>query len=146
MTAAQVRSLITVARLSLDSWLTGKAIYVDVENLGVASNIAMLLCEAGIGRELIDTVKRAQAVIVAAMTERMARERVVVLAPGASPVRDRADYPALTDQADINALVEMLDLHDQQVALPEFSAGVMTEVLVELTHRVENGDVYKVTA
>lgn len=128
LTPLALAEIIIHARTSLTSLMEGKGIEDDLANLAVASNIGLVLCEAGIGTEFIGVVKRAQEVIV----------RHTGIAQGHGIV------PAFNAQDDITALVELLDLHDQQIAHEDFNTGRMTEARIEITHRINSGHALRV--
>lgn len=89
-----------------------------VATVAVACNMALLLCEAGFGREFIATVKAAQAPLM----------RLVTAGDGPLPV---------LAPDEVSAVREMLDIHDAQLEHPDCTRGVVEAVLRELHRRYD---------
>lgn len=107
---------------ALESLRTGGR-EADAHTLAMASNVALMLCELGIGGEYIDGVKRAQDAIVA------------MLARAAKGGRYGFDGPGLA------AVQAMLELHDAQLESPDCTEGLLLAALAEIRKRMAAGQV-----
>jgi hypothetical protein len=129
MDADQVRDLALGYHSALDALRRGAGTWDDCNTLALACNVALVLAEAGLGREWSDkVVKEAQAALVS-------------LTARAETLRGRY---VLTG-GELQALRALLDLHDAQLESPDCTQGVMSQALTEIRRRLATGNVVEVT-
>lgn len=124
---AEVADLAIAYHGAMRALSTGSATDDDVEMLALACNVALLLCEAGLGADCIEHV-------------RLAQDAVVTIKARKDRCGPRYVHTALEMQR-LNALLE---LHDAQLEHPECTEGLMVRVLDEIKKRIANGDVLEV--
>lgn len=124
---AEVMDLAIAYHGAMRALSNGQATDDDVEMLALACNVALLLCEAGLGADCIEHV-------------RLAQDAVVQVKARAARCGPRYVHTALEMQR-LNALLE---LHDAQLEHPECTEGLMVRVLDEIKKRIANGDVLEV--
>ena len=124
---AEVMDLAIAYHGAMRALSTGTATDDDVEMLALACNVALLLCEAGLGADCIEHV-------------RLAQDAVVRIKDRAARCGPRYVHTALEMQR-LNALLE---LHDAQLEHPECTEGLMVRVLDEIKKRIAAGDVLEV--
>lgn len=103
---------------------TGQATDDDIEMLALACNVALLLCEAGIGADCIGTVRLAQDAVVRIKAR-----------------RDRTGPRYVHSAMEMQQLNALLVLHDAQLEAPDCTEGLMVQVLDEIKRRIAAGDV-----
>lgn len=124
----QVRNLQLLANSARDAMEKGKGTQQDVYYLAFVSNVCLLLCERGIGPEFIDEVRLAQEHIVGLLTRLNRGEHLTLTGPGIAAVR------------------RLLELHDAQVAVPDYTEGLAYSVVHEVLSRMAAGNVLEVPA
>jgi hypothetical protein len=72
---------------AVESIAKGNATENDLENLAAASNVAMVLCEHGLGEDHLPDVKAAQQVILGLQKRANAGESLVTTGPGLESLR-----------------------------------------------------------
>lgn len=123
LSLAQLRDLMIAVHLSLKAIEDGQGREEDVIQLAVASNVALILAEAGLGREHIPDVKEAQ--------------RHIVRLQELWNQWGRVDMDG--DAKD--AIVRMLELHDEQIAHPDCTEDKMRAALRLIHARMVAGHV-----
>ena len=118
MTPDQLRDLAIQTRSSLEVLCRGRGTPDDFQQLCIASNISLILCEGGLGTEHLSLVKDAQARI----------QEYGLSCKGSSPTQEQHDAIAL-----------MLDLQDQQLAHEDCTEGRMAAALREIQYRITHG-------
>jgi hypothetical protein len=124
----QLRDLRIGYHGALAALTSGTANDSDAHALALASNVSLLLCEHGIGREYLDDVIAAQQAVVSIKAR---RERVG---------RYGATGPELA------LLQTLLDLHDAQLDSEDCKEYVLIGALVECKRRAAAGHVLEVPA
>jgi len=125
----QLRDLAIGYHGALDSMRRGAATGDDFTTLALGANVALVLCELGLGEEWIDKVKQGQ-------------DALVCLQARSAKLRGRY---VLTG-GELQALQAMLELHDAQLASPDCTQGMLSACLVEITRRMHAGDVLEAQA
>lgn len=118
----QITDLSLFGHAALSALERGQATDIDVNNLAVIVNVAMLLCEIGYGVEVLDTMVAGQHA-VKALQQRQARTG-----------RGVATGPELL------AIREVIALHDQQLEMQP-TARQMRAVIEELKRRQKAGGI-----
>lgn len=113
---------------ALQSIVSGTGCYDDANTLAMASNIAMLLCETGVGAEYIEIAKAGQEAVVLLM------------------MRARASGKFVATGSELRALQELLELHDAQLESEDCTEGRITSVLDECKRRIKQGHTLQVAA
>ena len=113
---------------ALSAVVSGSGTHDDTNVLAMASNICMLLCESGIGKEHIDIARAGQEAIVILMMRHLSIGKCIA-----------------TGQ-ELKALQELLELHDAQLASEECTEARMTAVLAECKRRIKAQQVLRVAA
>lgn len=126
--ATQIRDLGIGYHGALHSITSGTGCYDDANTLAMAANIAMLLCEVGVGAEYLPIAKAGQ-------------EAVVLLI-----MRARTSGKFGVSGQELRALQELLELHDAQLESEDCTEGKLTQVLDECKRRIRQGNVLKVAA
>lgn len=121
MTRAQQTDLALRSRLAFDNIIHGRAEHGDPDELAVISNLCLVLCERGIGAEFLPRVKEAQQAILSAQE------------------RENAGKAFNFTGTERQALLDLMDLHEQQILLA--SELDLIESLAEIEVRVSQGDV-----
>lgn len=105
--------------------MAGDATDVHVDALAIASNISMLLCERGYGREAMEDVLRGQDAVMGIIARKQRTGRIGV------------------NGQELALLRVLVDTHEQQLRLAPTRAE-MREVLAEIKRRQAQGAVLKV--
>jgi hypothetical protein len=105
---------------------SGQGVEQDLHTLAASVNIAVVLCERGIGAEFLEAIKRGQDAVIEAM-ERFAKHRKVGMSGPAQ-----------------GALREALEIHDAQIE--QTKVGDMRVAIAVIMARISNGDVVRVEA
>jgi hypothetical protein len=124
----QLRDLRIGYHGALAALTSGHANDSEANALALASNVALMLCEYGIGREYLDEVIAAQHAV---MSIKLRRDRVG---------RYGATGPELA------LLQTLLDLHDAQLDSEDCKEYVLIGALVECKRRAAAGHVLEVAA
>ena len=106
---------------SLEAIRSGKGVESDAHTLAMASNVALMLCELGLGGDRIEEVKAAQAHIVAMMDRAEQTRRYAFTGPG------------------LIACQALLELHDAQLESSDCTEGLMLCALEEIRRRIAVG-------
>lgn len=117
----QLRDLMVAVHSSLRAIEDGAGTEDDITQLAVASNIALIFAERGLGTEYIPEVKEAQRHIVDAQERLKQSGKVGLTGPGMLAIR------------------RMLELHDEQIKHPEANEGAMRSALREIFSRMLAG-------
>lgn len=125
--AQQRRDLAVGHHGALRAVQMGTATEQEVCDLVNAANIALVLAEAGLGQEWVDTITSGQAAL-ATIAERQQRH----------PGRWVATGPEL------QALVAMVELHDSQLESDDCTEGLVMGAVDEVRRRVMHGNVVQV--
>lgn len=128
MDADQLRDLAIGYHGALHSIVTGTGSHDDTNTLAMASNIALLLCEIGVGTEYLPIAKAGQEAVVLLMMRHRTQGRCVATGP------------------ELKALQELLELHDAQLESPDCTQARMTAVLDECRKRIRERHVLEVAA
>lgn len=121
LSPSQLRDLMIGVHSSLKSIEDGQGAENDVIQLAIASNIALVLAENGMGAEFIPEVKEAQRYILVLQAQHEQEGVLALAGPG------------------ITAIRRMLELHDEQIKLaPE---GDMRRALRIIRARMDAGHV-----
>lgn len=120
----QLRDLALGYSGALQALVHGSGSGHDLATLAVASNVALLLCEYGLGD--IDKAKAAQdaCMHIGARALRVGKYILTGL--------------------ELRQLQDLIDLHDAQLASPDCTEGVLVAVLKEVKARAEAGHVLEV--
>jgi hypothetical protein len=124
----QVRDLRIGYHGALAAVIHGNATDTDANALALASNVAMLLCEYGIGREYLPDVLEAQNAVIALQQR-----------------RERAGKYGVTG-TELAKLQTLLDLHDAQLDSEDCKEFVLIGALNECKRRVASGHVVRIGA
>lgn len=117
---AQVRDLQLIGHAALTAITRGQGVPVDIDNLALISNMAMVLAEMGLGADLLNEVLQGQQAVIS-MQERLEQTG-----------RVGASGPA------IYALNVLLDVHDAQLDIPP-SVHEMRQAIGEVQRRRRAG-------
>ena len=126
--ASQIRDLGIGYHGALHAITSGAGSWDDANTLAMASNICMLLCEVGVGREYIAQAKAGQEAVVLLM------------------MRARTVGKFVATGSELRALQDLLDLHDAQLESEDCTEGRMTRVLDECKRRIRQGHTLEVAA
>lgn len=126
--ATQIRDLGIGYHGALHSITSGTGCYDDANTLAMAANIAMLLCEVGVGREYIAQAKAGQEAVVLLM------------------MRARTHGKFVATGSELRALQDLLELHDAQLESEDCTEGKLTQVLDECKRRIRQGHTLEVAA
>ena len=124
----QVRDLAIGYHGALEAVRTGRGTQADTSTLAIASNVALMLCEQGLGEDWIDKVREAQDACVTLEHRRQRIGRVVA------------------SGTELQRLTALLDLHDAQLESDDCTEGPVMRALREIERRVRGGDVVRVVA
>lgn len=108
---------------ALAALMSGHGSAEDLNTLALTSNIAMLLCEYGIGLDEIDDAKTAQDAVVFAVA------------------RGERTGRWLLSGSEIRPLQKLVALHDAQLASPACTEAVMVGAIREIRARAKAGQV-----
>jgi hypothetical protein len=108
---------------ALTALMQGKGGWDDCNTLALAANVALMLCEYGLGDDEIDFVKAAQEAIVRLVQRGTVGGRYVLTG------------------AEIRSLQALLALHDAQLAHEACTEGVMVAALKVIKRRMASGNV-----
>lgn len=122
MTPDKARDLALFAHASMAALQRGEATEVDANNLALISNVALLLAEIGYGIEALPEIQAGQLAANGVRLRQLRTGRAVATGP------------------ELQALRELVDLHDQQLQLQPTGAQ-MTAVIAELRRRMADGEV-----
>lgn len=122
----KVRDLILTARGSLENIEKGKGLEPDLYQLALASNIALLLAERGMGPELIPQIREGQHALMTLHKRLMAKQSLVLTGPGILAVRT------------------MLDVYEAQVEHEEFTSGHAYTAYMKVLERMATGHVLEI--
>jgi hypothetical protein len=128
MDASQSLDLSLFQRAALDALRRGQATETDTNNLAVAANISMVLCERGFGAEYLPDVMAAQDALVR------------ILARAARTGRYAADGPGL------QALAQFVEIHEAQIAPGVCMQADVISAVQEVQNRRAAGQVIEVRA
>lgn len=120
----QLQTLGIMMHGSLESIEKGRGTEVDVINMAIMSNVALVFAEAGLGTEFTEEVKTAQRHIVGLQARVKAIENIALTGPG------------------ILALRRLLELYDAQTADPQYNQGNWRAAMNLITKRMAAGDVH----
>lgn len=124
----QVRDLALYCHSALDAIRTGAGNDDHANHLALATNVALLLCEAGLGADWIDQVLLAQDAMVTLAARRNRIGRYVL------------------SGVELQRLEALLDLHDAQLASDDCTEGLMMRALTEIKARVAAGNTIQLAA
>lgn len=125
MAAEQVVDLAVGYHGAVDSIRRGAGTDKDAHTLAGAVNIALVLAEQGIGPECIPAIQLAQNAVVVLIRRGEATGRYVFDGPG------------------LQAVLELVSIHDQQLAAEACTQALMTSVIREVQRRHNRGDVIR---
>lgn len=91
MAADQQLDLVIFCSSALDALAHGQATDIDVNNLAMISNLSMILCERGIGGNVLDDVIEAQCAVVEIQQRQARTGRIGASGPGLQALRDLVD-------------------------------------------------------
>ena len=111
---------------ALASLTSGAGTWDDCNTLACAANIALLLCEYGLGADEQAEVQAAQEAIFRMTNRGKPSRRFVLTGP------------------EIRALQALLELHDLQLAHPACTEGVIVAALSQIKARKAQGNVLEV--
>lgn len=118
----QITDLSLFGHSALQALERGQATDIDVNNLAVITNVAMMLCEIGYGVEVIDTMIAGQKAVVSLQARHKRTGRAVATGPELIAIRDA------------------IELHDQQLSMAP-TAREMRSIMTELRRRLTAGEV-----
>lgn len=121
--AAQLRDLGIGYHGALAEIVQGRGTWDDANTLALAANVALLLCEQGLGLDELATVRRAQEVVVNLAQRGTLGGRYVLTG------------------AELRDLQALLELHEAQLSHEACTEGVMVAALEEIKRRVTAGNV-----
>lgn len=124
LTMDQLLDLMIAVHSSLKAIEEGKGVKEDIIHLAVASNIALILAEAGLGPEYIPEVKEAQRFIVGLQELWNSQHRAILSGPGMLAIR------------------RMLELHDEQMKHPDTTSARVSAAMKVIYLRMQAGHVY----
>jgi hypothetical protein len=124
----QVRDLLLYCHSALEAIRTGQGNDDHANHLALASNISLVLCEQGLGREWVGKVQEAQDAIVMLGARRRRIGRYVATG------------------TELQRIQALLELHDQQMVSEHCTEGLMAQALAEIQRRVASGAVVEVHA
>ena len=113
----QVRDLAIGYHGALEAVRTGRGTQADTSTLAIASNVALMLCEQGLGEDWIDKVREAQDACVTLEHRRQRIGRVVA------------------SGTELQRLTALLDLHDAQLESDDCTEGLVMRALREIERR-----------
>lgn len=119
---SQMRDIGVPVHLAIEAMRTGHGNQGEAWGILAGSvNVALLMAEAGIGKEYIDHIKEAQQALMRC--------------------KDRAEKTGVWafDGDGYNSVASVIDLHEQQLA--EGNVGVIERALFEVRRRVDAGEV-----
>lgn len=119
---SQIRDLSLFAHASLTAITRGEGTPVDIDNLALVSNMALVLSQLGLGLDLQPAIMDAQDAVVS-MQSRLARTGKV----GASG-------------PELQAVNVLLEVHDAQLEIPP-TVEEMRKAVAEVKRRRESGQV-----
>ena len=119
--AGQLRDLGLAYHGALAALTQGNGTWDDCNTLALASNVALLLCEYGLGGDELEAVKAAQDAVV----------RLVL--------RGKPSGRYVLTGAELRDLQALLALHDAQLAHEECTRRVVIEVLRRIRNRIAEG-------
>lgn len=122
MALEKSQDLALFAHTAVQALQTGSATDVDINNLAMISNIAMLLAECGYGAEALDQIETAQHAVNSIRARHVRTGRVGCSGPELVAIRD------------------LVDIHDQQLHLGP-TQRQMTAVIAEMRRRMAAGEV-----
>ena len=126
MASEQVTDLSLFQRSAMDAMRRGDATETDLNNLAVAANISMVLCERGVGPEYLPDVLAAQDALVRIQARAVRTGRIAADGPG------------------LQALLALLDVHEAQIEA--CTQAEMLSALQEIKNRRAAGQVIGVRA
>lgn len=126
--ADQVKSLRVAYHLALTRIVQGQGDWMDLNLLSLAANMALLLCEIGLGADDLPVSLAGQDALMT-LTARFGRTGKMVL----------------TGQ-EARALQALLDLHDGQLCSDDAEEGMLISALAECKDRIAKGNVLEVAA
>ena len=124
MDGGQVLTLSLFQREALDAMRSGKATETHMNNLALAANVSMVLCERGVGPECLPDVLSAQDALVRIQARAMRTGRIAADGPG------------------LQALLALLDVHEAQIEA--CTQAEMLSALQEIKNRRAAGQVIEV--
>lgn len=127
-------------RAAIHAIQDGSADYGDANVLAEASNLAMVIAEHGIGGEYIDVVHEAQEALMR-IKQRVNKARDKALRQGTPPQMIRDHY--VGDGPGLQALKDLVELHEQQLAHEDCTAAVVIWALQETRKRIAFGNVLR---
>lgn len=122
MILSKSQDLALFAHTAVQALQIGSATDVDINNLAMISNVAMLLAECGYGAEALDQIEAAQNAVRSVRARHARTGRVGCTGP------------------ELVAIREMVDIHDQQLHLGP-TQRQMTAVIAEMRRRMAAGEV-----
>lgn len=122
MAMDQCMDLALFAHTATQALQTGQATDIDINNLAMISNIAMLLAECGYGAEALDDIITGQHAVRAVIARQDRTGRTGCSGPELQAIRD------------------LVGLHDQQLHLGP-TRRQMTAILAEMRRRMTEGEV-----
>lgn len=125
--ADQCRDLALIGHAAMSALTRGQAADVDVDNLALLCNVAMVLSEHGLGSDLLDDIRTARDALVG-VQERIQRTGRIGGATG----------------PELQALNLLLEIHDAQLAIPP-TVDEMRRAIGEVRRRREAGEVVGTT-
>lgn len=128
LSGEQARDLALGYHTALASFCNGTATAYQANTLSAAANLTVLLCEGGLGPDLMQTAKDGQAAVVSAMGRHA-----------------RTGKWGFTGQ-ELKAVAAMLELHDAQLDSEDCTEGLVTAALLECKRRLAKGHTLKVDA
>jgi hypothetical protein len=111
---------------SLLSVQHGQADEQDANNLALAANVSLLLCELGLGGELQADVIASQAALVQMSERNLRLNRYVATGP------------------ELQALNRLGEIHDAQLSSPDCTQGLLAQAMALIRRRVAEGHVMRV--
>lgn len=124
----QVQDLSVAYHWALAAIVNGKGTWMDANTLALAANMALLLCEIGLGADDLPTAMAGQDALMTLMARRERTGKMVLTGPEA------------------RALQELLDLHDGQMQSEDCAEGMLVSALAECKRRIAEGNVLEVAA
>jgi hypothetical protein len=101
----------------------GAGLEEHAHTLALASNVAIVLCDAGLAMDRTQDVRAGQAAVLSLMLRGDRTRRYVFTGPELMHAR------------------ELLQIHDQQLQSPDCTEGLMSAALCEIKRRMEAGQV-----
>jgi hypothetical protein len=123
MSAGQLRDLNIAVMSGLDSIIKGTGKEEDVYHLALASNVALVLAEDGMGPEFIPDIKEAQGHLTNLVERINRKESLLLTGPGIEAVR------------------RLVQIHEVQVEHEDFDEGRMFRAYRTILERMAQGHV-----